>query len=131
MLATWAMVIVSVVLTALAAVAAPALADGRAAKAAFLRTVDESISGDRIAANPFQYVGKRVDLHCTVLDTTYTDFFDAKCPKFPLAIDAPDYSRTMKNGQAVRVLGVVEKPWGAIDEESFPVVRVLLLEWGR
>jgi hypothetical protein len=129
MLRTWPRVIVFVVLTA--AGAAPALADGRAAKAAILRTVDESISGDQIAARPFEYVGKRVDLYCVVVGATYADFFDAACPKASLVIDAPGYSRAIKPGQGVRVLGVVERPWGStssIDEQVFPAVSVRILE---
>lgn len=37
-------------------------------KREFLATVDESISGAMIADSPYKYVGKHVDLHCTVSD---------------------------------------------------------------
>ncbi len=40
----------------------------REQKREFLAQVNESISGAMIAGNRFKYVGKAVDLHCTVND---------------------------------------------------------------
>jgi hypothetical protein len=123
-----------VALAAMSLFASPALADNRAQikadEAKFVRTVDESISGDRIAAMPFRFVGKHVDLHCTVWDTTSRSFFDAKCATIRLAIHAPNYSRGIKSGQAIRVLGIVEEPVVAgMDEQVYSEVRALLVEW--
>jgi hypothetical protein len=115
--------------------AASAIADDRkeilADEAAFRRTVDESITGDQIAAHPFKYVGKHVDLMC-VVQSKDDDWFDVACPNGHVAIDAPGYS-PIKTGQRVRIIGVVERPWGAsqLDQEVFALVSVRILLTGK
>ena len=90
----------------------PAAADVRSDKAAFLKTVDESISGNRIANNPFKFVGKHVDLHCTVTIIPDRDWFNADCSTTDdVAIIVIEHdSSSLESGQSIRVLGIVQEP---------------------
>jgi hypothetical protein len=103
----------------------------------FRKIVDDSVTGEMIAAHPYRYVAKRVDLHCTVtaLDSSW---FDAACSKIrtndiigDTIIDAPGYARSaMKVGQHIEVLGTIEAPWTAgLDKECFPAIRAAMLRW--
>ena len=83
-------------------------------KRAFIRSVDESLSAARILAAPYKYVGRNVDLHCTVANIPADDFFNATCGAnadgFPAIIAIIADSRQLSQGQAVRVLGTVIEP---------------------
>jgi hypothetical protein len=75
----------------------------------FLRTVDESISGDELEAYPLRFAGKHVDLHCTV-SGIITGLFSANCSthKHGTAnITIEDDSPVMV-GQSIRVLGIAK-----------------------
>lgn len=115
------------------ALAVPASAQSRAQqRATFLRTVDESISGGKIAGNPFRYVGKHVDLHCTVLSIPDPSAFNADCggDNGPLVIITG--TSGLSTGQAVRIQGTVLKPvegtnmMGGVMQ--FPAVQALFMQ---
>jgi opacity protein-like surface antigen len=90
------------------AVLTPAFADEHADKVAFLQTVDETISGARLAGNPFRFVGEHVDLHCTVMSIPDAGWFNGYCSGGIIVImhDTTD----LDEGQAVRALGTVLEP---------------------
>lgn len=83
-------------------------------KARFLQTVDESISGADIEGNPYRYVGKNVDLHCSVGDIPDANFFNALCGQDADGTDAmlvvESDTRSLSKGQSVRVMGTVVQP---------------------
>jgi hypothetical protein len=104
-------------------------------KAAFIKTVDESISGARLAGNPYKFVGKHVDLHCTVSGINDPSFFNAACgdDQVERAIVILHSSKQLEQGQEVRVLGPVESPQsgdveGQGGSATFAVVKALYLE---
>jgi len=105
-------------------------------KKRFLKTVDESISGARIASNRYKFVGKHVDLHCTVVDIPQADFFNAECGQDengdPVVIVIEADSRTLEKDQAVRIMGIVAEPMEGNNamggQGSFPTVRALFME---
>lgn len=121
-----------VVVLALLLCVAPALADdsesahAKTFRSLFIKTVDKAITGDQIAARPLAFIGRNVDLRCTVEDTTYPDWFDAKCHTRYIEIEAPGYRQYIKRGQTVHVLGIVDK-WGGFDEWKFSVVQALFV----
>ncbi len=113
---------------ALAAIlSTPAIASD---KSDFLATVDESISGERIAGNPFKFVGKNVDLHCTVANIPAADVFNASCPDANVVI--LHSTRDLEQGQAVRVIGTVQDPMDGTNamggEMQFPTVLARFLQ---
>lgn len=103
---------------------------------AFLRSVDESISGAMIEGNKFKYVGKNVDLHCTVDNVPDKDFFNASCGEdsdgSPAIIVIEYNTHDLSPGQAVRVLGTVAEPMEGNNamggEATFPTVRGEFME---
>ena len=114
---------------------APAFADSTAdKKAAFVKTVDESISGARIAGNPYKFVGKHVDLHCVVVQIPDTSFFNAMCGDGQDSLIAIQHdSKSLEQGQSVRVLGIVEQPekgevYGGGGSATFAVVKAIYLQ---
>jgi hypothetical protein len=125
-------------------VASPALADNnrdviaqmKADKAAFLRTVDESISGDQLVAHPQKFVGKHVDLHCKVSGVV-PGVFSANCSthKHGVANVTIEDDSPIKVGQAIRVLGVVRALPGFDNSRRtsmwFPAVKVRELRWDQ
>jgi hypothetical protein len=106
-------------------------------RALFLRTVDEAISGPMIAAGKYKYVGRHVDLHCTVASIVGPHAFNASCGQ-----DADGFSvnivivcqdaRSLSEGQPVRVIGVVAEPLEGGNlmggAATFPTVDALYLE---
>jgi hypothetical protein len=105
-------------------------ADRAAMKRGFIKTADESISGDMIVGNKFKYVGKHVDLHCTVSDIPEADFFNASCGDSTIVIEAD--SKSLSPGQAVRILGTVVDPMEGNNamggNASFPTVKAEFME---
>lgn len=101
-----------------------------AAKKDFLTGVDESISGDMIAGNKFKYVGKEVDLHCTVDDIPAADWFNATCGDSTIVVQYD--ASSLAPGQAVRVLGTVQEPMEGNNamggNASFPTVQAEFME---
>ena len=100
----------------------------------FLASVDESTSGAMIANNKFRYVGKNVDLHCTVTNIPDRNFFNANCGNedngaiIVIQYDASELS----TGQAIRVIGTVEEPMqgtnGFGGAAQFPTVKAEFME---
>jgi hypothetical protein len=100
----------------------------------FSSTVDESISGQMIANSMYRYIGKHVDLHCTVHSIPYRDAFNAFC--------GPDGAEDniaiihnvsgLSRGQKIRILGVVKRPLEVPDAygtlRNFPTVRARFIE---
>jgi hypothetical protein len=105
-------------------------------KREFLKTVDESLSGARIAGNPYKFVGKHVDLHCTVENIPQEDFFNASCgtdddgDSVTLVIETN--TKQLEPGQAVRVIGSVDQPMEGNNamggEGHFPTVQAQFME---
>ena len=83
-------------------------------RAQFLEGVDESISGGKIAGNPFRYIGKSVDHHCTVSNIPDPTWFNAACGErsdgLPAIIVIEADTTDLQVGQSVRVMGVVDQP---------------------
>ena len=48
-------------------------------KQSFAQSVDRSVTATRIEGNPYKFVGKHVDLRCTVSEIPQEDFFNAEC----------------------------------------------------
>jgi hypothetical protein len=102
----------------------------------FIKTVDESISGARIAGNPYKFVGKHVDLHCTVDSVPQSDIFNASCGEddngMPVNIVIETDTRELEHGQAVRVIGTVDDPMEGNNmmggETHFPTVKANFME---
>jgi len=102
----------------------------------FLAEVDESISGARIEGAPFKFVGKKVDLHCTVGSIPQEDFFNAACGTdedgSPVTIVIQANSRQLETNQAVRILGTVVEPMDGQNamggETHFPTVQANFME---
>jgi hypothetical protein len=105
-------------------------------KREFLKTIDESISGSRIAGNPYKFVGKHVDLHCTVDSVPQSDFFNASCGEddngMPVNIVIQTDTRQLERGQAVRIIGTVADPMEGNNmmggETHFPTVKADFME---
>jgi hypothetical protein len=106
----------------------------RREKQAFLSGVDESISGAMIAGNGFKYVGKNVDIHCTVANIPDRNAFNANCgDEENIALVVVEYDATgLSTGQAVRVIGTVEEPIkgtnGMGGAMQFPTVKAEFME---
>jgi len=102
----------------------------------FLQTVDESISGARIAGNPYKFVGTRVDLHCVVDDVPQENFINATCPPndygFGPNIVVETDSHGLEKGQRVRVIGTVADPMEGTNAMGgamrFPTVKAEFME---
>jgi hypothetical protein len=105
-------------------------------KRQFLKTVDESVSGARIAGNPYKFVGTNVDLHCVVTEIFDEDATNANCGE-----DANGYSvnvvivintKGLEKGQSLRVIGTVEAPMegtnGYGGDAHFPTVKAEFAE---
>jgi hypothetical protein len=105
-------------------------------KREFLKTVDESLSGARIAGNPYKFVGKRVDLHCTVGNIPQEDFFNATCGTdddgAPINLVIETNTKQLEPGQAVRVIGTVDQPMEGNNamggEGHFPTIQANFME---
>jgi hypothetical protein len=99
----------------------------------FLAGVDESISGARIAGNPYKFVGTRVDLHGTVGKIVDRNVFNFASSDANLAVvgDASD----LEAGQWIRVVGVVAPPQEGVNlfggVTNFPTVVSKWIEIGR
>jgi hypothetical protein len=109
--------------------ATPALADNHpttrqvlaqieARKVAWDRTVDKSVTAEKIIADPSRYVGKHVDLRGRVTGVS-GDSFSLDCALSPeheanvtvyggMKRWAPNAAIGIKKGQYIRVLGVLE-----------------------
>ena len=102
----------------------------------FLKTVDESLSGARIAGNPYKFVGKRVDLHCTVGNIPQEDFFNATCGTdddgSPVTLVIETNTKDLEPGQTVRVIGTVAQPMEGNNamggEGHFPTIEASFME---
>lgn len=96
-----------------ALVASPiaALASVQDDKKRFIAQCDESISVERLAGAPYKFIGKKVDLHGVVGPSTDPGFINLNSPEGDgvFVIVLAD-SRTLEQGQRIRVLGTVEKP---------------------
>lgn len=106
---------VAFVIGGLTVMAAPiaALADRASDKRAFLSRCDESISIERLAGAPYKFIGKKVDLRGTVgpaMDTTDAFSLDSSSNLAIFVVVVAD-ARALEQGQAVRVLGTVTKPF--------------------
>jgi hypothetical protein len=104
-------------------------------KSDFLSTVDESISGTQIAQNGYRYVGKHVDIHCTVGNIPTRDFFNADCGSDPYSINLVVINHSTSDltpGQALRVIGIVEEPQSGTNAmggmQNFPTVTAYFME---
>jgi hypothetical protein len=103
-------------------------------KAAFLKTVDESISGARIAGNPWKFVGKHVDLHCSVGPIIDEHTFNGVCgDAFGDAIAIVcNSTKSLEAGQDVRVLGIVQNPLDGTNTnggaQKWGVVKAVFME---
>lgn len=106
-------------------------------KKSFLHGVDESISGGMIAGNKLKYVGKDVDLHCTVLSVVDDNSFNAECGEDSdgdpaIILVHYQYTSSLDKGQSVRILGTVEDPTEGVNgyggEATFPTVNAEFME---
>jgi hypothetical protein len=103
-------------------------------KRMFLKTVDESISGARIAGNPYKFVGDNVDLHCHVSDVPDPQVINADCGSEddPVNIVIQIDSSSLEKGQALRILGTVQDPMQGTNAMggamTFPTVKSLFAE---
>jgi len=105
-------------------------------KRQFLATVDESVSGARIAGNPYKFVGKRVELHCTVSNIPQEDFFNATCGTdendLPVVIVVETNTKDLEANQAVRIIGTVVEPSDGTNAMGghmhFPTVKAEFME---
>lgn len=102
----------------------------------FLQTVNEDISGPMIVAAPFKYVGKHVDLHCTVSDVPLEDAINANCgvdeDGDPTNLVIQTDSRQLTKGQSIRVIGTVVEPVEGNNANGgdmrFPTVKAEFME---
>ncbi|HEY1978406.1 MAG TPA: hypothetical protein VGG89_17785 [Candidatus Baltobacteraceae bacterium] len=108
-----------------------------ARKKKFVQSVDESISGAMIAGNKYKYVGKDVDLHCTVASVIDENGFNATCGEDddgdPVNIVVLySYTKSLDQGQTVRILGTVEQPAEGSNamggSGTFPTVKAEFME---
>ena len=105
-------------------------------KRAFLATVDESVSGERIAGNPYKFVGTRVDLHCVISDIPQEDFVNATRPPDEYGLGPNVVIRTdargLEKGQSIRAIGTVEDPMEGTNamggQMRFPTVKAEFME---
>lgn len=108
----------------------------KALKRQFMANVNESITGSMIAGNRFKYVGKAVDLHCTVADIPDQSFFNASCGQdsngLPVTIVIEYATKDLAQAQSVRVLGVVDKPMEGVNgfggSSTFPTVKAFFMQ---
>jgi hypothetical protein len=77
----------------------------------FARTADTSITALTLDRSPSAYVGKRVDLQCTVSHIVSREDFIAHCGDAPVGIDVSYDTGNLSVGQNVRVLGIVQRPF--------------------
>ena len=113
-----------------AAAAAADTPEGK--KRQFLLTVNESISGSRIVANPYKFVGFAVDLRCVVVGVPQPGIINANCGgDSPLVILSPA-SDEVEKGQSIRVLGTVADPTEGTNnfggQQNFPTVKAEFLQ---
>lgn len=105
----------------------------------FLQGVDESISGDRIAGNPYKFVGDDVDLHGTVqnvLDDSHFNMSTGDIGSGNYAIilveTDPGDATNLEANQSIRVLGTVEQPTEGTNamggSGEFPTVKAEFME---
>ena len=89
---------------------APAAAQTRQQqKQQFLKSVDESISVSMIVGNPYRYVGKHVDLHCTASPIHASGWFGCNDEDGnEVVIEASTHD--ISPGQSLRILGIVDQP---------------------
>jgi hypothetical protein len=105
-------------------------------KRRFLVSVDESISGERIAGNPYKFVGRHVDLHCVINSIPQAEFLNATCPpdeygNGPNIVVQMD-TRSLENHQPLRVIGTVVDPMEGNNamggDMHFPTVKAEFAE---
>jgi hypothetical protein len=116
-------------------VAAPvaAVASVQDDKRKFAAQCDESISIDRLAGAPYKFVGKKVDLHGVVGPATDPDIINLNSENgngvFVVVVAS---SRSLEQGQHVRVLGTVANPVSGPNNSggngTYAVVRKAFLE---
>jgi hypothetical protein len=104
-------------------------------KREFMATVDESISGGMIVGNKFKYVGKSVDLHCTVENIPDQSWFNANCSgddDDPAMIVIEYDTHDLSPGQAIRVMGTVDQPMEGNNamggDATFPTIKAEFME---
>ena len=108
-------------------------------KREFLAQVDESISGYRIAGNPYKYVGRKVDLHGTVDSVIGDSTFnmatgDIYGGTYAIIVIQTDSGRAaqLDKGQDIRVLGTVVEPQQGTNamggSMNFPTVQASFIE---
>lgn len=106
-------------------------------KKSFIEGADESISGGMIAGNKLKYIGKDVDLHCTVLSIVDDSSFNAECGEDSdgdpaIILVHYQYTSSLDKGQSVRVLGTVAEPTEGVNgyggESTFPTVDAQFME---
>ena len=108
-------------------------------KQIFLQGVDESISGARIAGNPYKFVGDKVDLHGTVMNVLDDSSFNFSTGDIDSGDEAVILVTTdrggasqLEAGQALRILGVVQQPTAGTNamggSMNFPTVQAKFME---
>ena len=123
---------------------APKIVAAAESKHGFLATVDESITGKRIAGNPRKFLGKRVDLHGKVHNVLDEHSFNFDIGAISVS-DSGDVSDTsamilvtcdstgsLEADQKLRVIGtVVESTEGTNlmgGQTTFPTVKASFME---
>ncbi len=102
-------------------------------KREFLDSVDDSITAAQIAGNPNKYVGRNVELHCTVSNVPQQGMINAACgdDDTNIVIEYGD-TNSLDQGQAIRVLGTVQEPEEGTNSfggaMSFPTVKAEFME---
>jgi hypothetical protein len=108
----------------------------REQKRQFLSGVNESITGSMIEGNRYRYVGKKVDLHCTVETIPDQSAFNASCGEdedgSPATIVVEYDTHNLSPGQSVCVLGTVDQPVEGSNamggDSTFPTVKAEFME---
>jgi hypothetical protein len=99
----------------------------------FLASVDESISGSRIAGNPYKFVGAGVDLHGTVSNVPSPGLFNFISSDANVVVIG-DTSQLEPN-EWLRVIGTVVEPQAGMNlfgaATTFPTVQAKWIEYGR
>jgi hypothetical protein len=105
----------------------------------FLANVDESISGARIAGNPYKFVGDDVDLHGTVSNVLDDSHFnlttgDVESDDYAIILveTDPGEASDLEANQSIRVMGEVEEPTEGTNamggSGEFPTVKAEFME---
>lgn len=108
-------------------------------KKEFLQNVDESISSDRIAGNPYKFVGDDVDLHGTVVKVLDDSHFnmstgDVESGNYAVILVETDLgdASDLEADQAIRVMGSVAEPTEGTNAMGgageFPTVKAEFME---